>query len=117
MDRVVVQSFDFRILQYWHANYPTVRLAALIENSKSIDANLKELGFIPSIYSPYYKLLSEEMVKELRSMKMRVIPWTVNEPDDMKRLRAWGVDGIITDYPNRAAEIGLGLKGKNGKGK
>lgn len=117
MERVVIQSFDFRVLQYWHTRYPSVRLAALVENTKSINENLKELGFTPSIYSPYYKLLTEEKIKELKALKLRVIPWTVNEPEDMKRLRTWGVDGLITDYPNRAAETGLGLKGKNGNGK
>lgn len=117
LDRVVIQSFDFRILQYWHTKYPAVRLAALVENTKSIDDNLKDLGFTPSVYSPYYKLLSEEKVKEIKTKKMRIIPWTVNETEDMKRLRTWGVDGLITDYPNRAAEIGLGLKGKNGNGR
>lgn len=117
MERVVIQSFDFRVLQYWHTKYPTVRLAALVENSKSIDDNLKQLGFIPAVYSPYYQLLTEEKVKELKARKVRVIPWTVNEIDDMKKLRAWGVDGLITDYPNRAAEMGLGLKGKTGNGK
>jgi glycerophosphoryl diester phosphodiesterase len=40
----------------------------------------------------------------------------VNEVEDMKRLKAWGVDGLITDYPNRAAEIGLGWK-RNGVNK
>ncbi|MCK6617085.1 MAG: glycerophosphodiester phosphodiesterase [Cyclobacteriaceae bacterium] len=117
MERIIIQSFDFRVLQYWHNKYPSVRLAALVENTKSIDENLKELGFMPSVYSPYYKLLTEEKIKELKALKLRVIPWTVNEPEDMKRLRAWGVDGLITDYPNRAAELGLGLKGKNGNGK
>lgn len=117
MERVVIQSFDFRILRHWHTTYPAVRLAALVENTKSIDDNLKDLGFAPSVYSPYYRLLSEEKVREVKARKMRIIPWTVNEVEDMKRLRAWGVDGLITDYPNRAAEIGLGFKGKNGNGR
>jgi glycerophosphoryl diester phosphodiesterase len=54
----VIQSFDFRVLKYWHETYPEVRLAALIENRKSIDQNLAELGFIPSIYSPSFDLLN-----------------------------------------------------------
>jgi glycerophosphoryl diester phosphodiesterase len=33
-----------------------------------------------------------------------VLPWTVNDPDDWKRLLDWGVDGITTDYPDRLAE-------------
>ena len=34
-------------------------------------------------------------------MGLRVVPWTVNEPKDMDRLLAAGVDGLITDFPNR----------------
>lgn len=111
LERVVVKSFDFRVLQYWHKKYSTVRLAALVENRKSAETNLKELGFTPSVYSPDFTLLtSQQIITSLKKKKIRVIPWTVNEPADMKRLKAWGVDGIITDYPNRALEIGMGLK-------
>lgn len=110
-ERVVIQSFDFRVLQYWHKKYPKVRLAALVENKKSVASNLKDLGFSPSIYSPDFTLLkSQSTVADLKKKKIRVIPWTVNEPEDMKRLKSWGVDGIITDYPNRALELGMGLK-------
>lgn len=113
-ERVVIQSFDFRVLKYWHKKYPQVRLAALVENKKSVETNLKELGFSPSIYSPYFILLkSQSTVTALKKKKIRVIPWTVNKSEDMKRLRAWGVDGIITDYPNRAAELGMGIKRTN----
>jgi glycerophosphoryl diester phosphodiesterase len=110
LDRVVIQSFDVRVLKYWHEKYPTVRLAALVENSKSIDSNLSELGFKPSIYSPYFKLITKNHVQYLQQQKIRVIPWTVNEISDMKKIREMGVDGFITDYPNRAANLGLGIK-------
>lgn len=111
LERVVIQSFDFRVLQYWHKKHPQVRLAALVENKKSVEANLRELGFTPSVYSPDFTLLkSQQAVLDLKKKKIRVIPWTVNAPEDMRRLRAWGVDGIITDYPNRAQELGMGLK-------
>ncbi len=112
MERVVIQSFDFRVLKYWHQKYPDVRLAALVENTKSIDANLDELGFKPSIYSPYFELLTKDKVKDLQRRKIRVIPWTVNEEKDMKRIREMGVDGFITDYPDRAAKLGLGIRRK-----
>lgn len=106
-ERVIIQSFDIRTLQYWHSKYPKVQLALLIENIKSPKANIKELGFTPGIYSPYYKLISKKSVTELHSMGMQVIPWTVNDKSEMKKLVSWGVDGIITDYPNRARELGL----------
>jgi glycerophosphoryl diester phosphodiesterase len=120
LDRVVIQSFDFRVLKYWHEKYPEVRLAALVENKKSIDENLSELGFIPSIYSPDFKLLTKETVVLLHAKnvaltekqkeakiksRLRVIPWTVNEPSEMLSVKGMGVDGFITDYPDRAAKF------------
>jgi len=115
-ERVVIQSFDFRILKYFNKTYPHVRLAALVEkvpNPKAARETLNSLGFTPSIYSPDMLLLDKETISIMHKKKIRVIPWTVNEIEDMKRLKSWGVDGLITDYPNRAAEIGLGLK-RNG---
>ncbi len=117
MERVVLQSFDFRVLKYLHKKYPEVRLAALVENLKAIDENVKDLGFIPSIYSPDYTLLDKQEVKHCHELKMRVIPWTVNDPAEMVALKGMGVDGFITDYPNRARKIRmtLALKPKDGK--
>ena len=109
MERIVIQSFDFRVLRYWHKKYPEVRLAALVENVKSIDANLADLGFKPSIYSPYYKLLNRDKVAYLKKKKIRVIPWTVNEESEMLVFKGMGVDGFITDYPDRARKYKMTL--------
>lgn len=104
-NRIVIQSFDFRVLQYFHQKYPEVTLALLIENELSPDENIDSLGFKPDIYSPYYPLLSRESVQNLQEQGIKVIPWTVNEKEDMKQVINWGVDGLITDYPNRYQEI------------
>ncbi len=119
LSRVVIQSFDFRVLKFWHEKYPEVRLAALVDNLKTIDENLIDLGFTPSVYSPDYKLLSKEEVRHCHELRMRVIPWTVNDIDEMLAIKAWDVDGFITDYPNRAARFRqtLNIKVQNGKGK
>ena len=104
-ERVNVQSFDFRLLKYWHQQYPEVRLAVLVANIKSIDTNLANLGFKPEIYSPYYKLLNRRKVRNLHKRGLKVIPWTVNNAKQMKKIIGWGVDGIITDYPHLAKKI------------
>lgn len=114
-DRVVIQSFDFRVLKYWHEKHPEVRLAALVDNLKTIEENIADLGFVPAIYSPEYKLLSKEEIRTCHNKKMRVIPWTVNDPGEMEELKGWGVDGIITDYPDIAKNMGYTNKGGKGK--
>lgn len=110
MNRVVIQSFDFRVLQYWRKKYPEVRLAALVENLKSVQTNIANLGFSPAVYSPYYKLLKKEDIDYLHKQKIRVIPWTVNEENEMLSMRGLGVDGIITDYPDRARKYKMTLE-------
>jgi glycerophosphoryl diester phosphodiesterase len=109
-ERIVIQSFDFRVLKYWHEKHPEVRLAALVENEQTVHSNLSALGFKPSVYSPDFKLLSKDDIEYLHQQKIRVIPWTVNEVEDIKKMRQLGVDGLITDYPDRAAKLGLGIK-------
>lgn len=110
LERVVIQSFDFRVLKYIHEKYPKIRLAALVENKLSVEKNLANLGFSPSIYSPHFQLLKAEDVQQLKENKIRVIPWTINEITEMQTMKEMGVDGIITDYPDRAIKAGLIVK-------
>lgn len=111
-ERVTIQSFDFNILKYWHQQmkagaFPKCSLSALIEPEENNDVqmNLIKLGFKPEVWSPYYQKLTPEIVEKLHSMNIRVIPWTVNTVDDMKKMKAIGCDGLITDYPNRAKDL------------
>jgi glycerophosphoryl diester phosphodiesterase len=109
-ERVTIQSFDFNVLKHWNlqiknGNYLKVSLAALVSNLKGIDTNLESLGFRPDIYSPFYKLLSSDKVTQLHKQGIKVIPWTVNTLSEMQQIKAMGVDGLITDYPDRAQAL------------
>lgn len=101
-DRVIIQSFDFRTLRVLHAKYPKVKTAALIEgvSQRSMQRQLDELGFTPTIYSPYHVNVTKEMVDEAHRHNMKVVPWTVNDKAAINKLRELGVDGIISDYPD-----------------
>ena len=101
-DHVIIQSFDFRTLQYLHQHYPNMKTAMLIEDfdKRSLEDQLIALGFIPSIYSPAYQLVNEELVKKCHKQHIKVIPWTVNDKATINKLKQMGVDGIISDYPN-----------------
>ena len=104
-DRVTIQSFDVRALQATHELRPNMRLALLVENTDSPQKNIARLGFTPQIYSPYFKLVDEKLIDFAKTQRMQVIPWTVNEPEDIKAMLDLGADGIISDYPDRAVQI------------
>ena len=110
-NRVVIQSFDPNTLIEVRALDPRLHLALLIENQDSIEDNLDRLGFIPEIYSPYYQFVDSAMVDEVHSRNMRLIPWTINDSAEMKRLLELGVDGIISDYPNLFEEFASSPQG------
>lgn len=101
-DHVIIQSFDFRTLQYLHQHYPSVATAMLIEDydKRTLSEQLKDLGFVPSIYSPAFQLVKQDLVRKCHQQQMRVIPWTVNDKETIARMKKLGVDGIISDYPN-----------------
>ncbi|WP_343330569.1 glycerophosphodiester phosphodiesterase family protein [Polaribacter staleyi] len=102
--RIVIQSFDPRVLEYIHKTYPEFILAFLTYQN-DFKTNMQMLSFVPAIYSPYFVLLNKEEVANIQKNNMRVIPWTVNKKEDMINLLNMGVDGLITDYPNIAIPL------------
>ncbi|MEH6658949.1 glycerophosphodiester phosphodiesterase family protein [Leeuwenhoekiella marinoflava] len=102
-EHVNVQSFDPAILEVMHQKYPDIELAYLVGENTYAE-NKKDLTFKPEIYSPYYKLLDSTEVSSIRKDGLQIIPWTVNNPEDIEAVIKLKVDGIITDYPERVIE-------------
>ena len=100
---VTLQCFDPPTLAVIHERDSSIQLAYLDESPGRLVKKMKELGFTPAIYSPWEEPLTPAIIAEAKTLNMRVIPWTVNAVDRMRTLRAQGVDGIITDYPDRIA--------------
>ncbi len=112
-DRFTLQSFDVRTLQEARQRQLPIRLSLLVEDTglgpeESLRRGIRALGFVPHIYSPDYHLVDAAVVERAHADEMLVIPWTVNESAEMERLRALGVDGLITDYP----DLGMRLLGE-----
>jgi glycerophosphoryl diester phosphodiesterase len=107
-DRVVLQSFDVRALQYLRTQ-TLIPLSYLLEGPLPEQAPLSELfaplGFVPEVFSPHHSLLTAKFLKKFRQLypTVKVVPWTVNTAPRMQELLQMGVDGIITDYPNLLA--------------
>jgi glycerophosphoryl diester phosphodiesterase len=121
--RVSIQSFDWRTLQLvrqQEPSIPTVHLTVQTANNDNTrdprwmaGLQLADHGSVPrlvkaaggAVWSPNQGALTEALVKEAQGLGLKVIPWTVNQPADMDRLIGWGVDGIITDYPDRLRDV------------
>jgi len=121
--RVSIQSFDWRTLQRVQRlapGIPTVYLTIQTANSDNVKDgrwtagwNLADHGSVPrlvkaaggAVWSPNQGSLTQPLVQEAQALGLKVIPWTVNNPADMERLMGWGVDGLITDYPDRLREV------------
>jgi glycerophosphoryl diester phosphodiesterase len=104
-DRVIVQSFDVRPLQELRKMPVRMPLALLVGGKAGVEENLKKLGFIPNTYSPHYSLVDAALVAKCRERGMKIIPWTVNDVADMVKMKQFDLDGIITDYPDRAVTV------------
>lgn len=104
-ERTTVQSFSSEVLEQYHLMAPDTPLSWLVEDDSPLDEHLKRLSFSPAVYSPNHLILTRDRIEQAQSLGIKVIPWTVNDPDRMKELISWGVDGIITDYPDRLAEL------------
>lgn len=104
-ERCIVQSFDPAILEAVHAERPEITLALLVENTDDLRTNLGRLSFKPAIYSPYFELATDELLRDIRQADMELVVWTVNEEDDINRMVELGVDGIISDYPDRVIRL------------
>ncbi len=134
--RVTIQSFDWRTLQAVQKEAPEIATAYLtvqqswLDNVRAGQASSpwtagfhvgNHGGSLPrmvkaaggAIWSPHFAELTRGQLREAQRLELKVVVWTVNDPADIARMIDWGVDGIISDYPDRlrriAADRGLAL--------
>lgn len=128
VDRVEIQSFDWRTLPLVHQAEPSIPLVALWDEQTWVPGSPWLAGVDPAVVtdpivgamavganiaSPAYAMVDRAFVDHAHALGLTVIPWTVDEAAAMRRLIADGVDGLITNYPAllRAvlAELGMPL--------
>ncbi|MFZ0817558.1 MAG: glycerophosphodiester phosphodiesterase [Candidatus Sulfotelmatobacter sp.] len=96
----VVSSFLPGVLQTLHKIDATIPLGLICETRAQFSLWPK----LPIEYLiPHYTLVRRSVVAKIKAVGKKIFVWTVNVPGEMKRFSAWGVDGIISDYPQRLA--------------
>ena len=74
------------------------------EDGEDFDTFMKKLKFTPEWLSPHYSITTEELVKKCREKGIKIVPWTVDTPEDIKRMIDLKVDAIISNYPDRVLQ-------------
>ena len=128
VNRVTIQSFDWRTLQVVQKEAPEIQTVYLTSQQNFMNNIFADKtdspwtagfhvskfgGSIPrmikaaggAVWSPYYGEVTRENIKEAQSLGLKVVVWTVNSEADMRRLLELGVDGIISDYPDLLREV------------
>lgn len=104
-ERFTLQSFDHRSLWAMHQLNHRVQLAALTKEAPED----KDFGRLASkgatIWSPDKDTVTKARVEAAHAAGLKVVPWTVNDEDEMKRLMAAGVDGLISDRPDLLVRV------------
>lgn len=104
-DRCMIQSFDRRIPRAVYAVDSAVELVVLEEYRRNPFRTRVAIGALDAVgvpvgtYSPQYRMVTKRLVRRMHQRGIRVVPWTVNKPQAMRRLVRKGVDGLITDDP------------------
>ena len=120
-ERIIVQSFDWRGPRQVRRVRPDIAVAWLTRKETVVAARGWWSGSDPTehgdsvpravaaeggpTWGPDFADLNEADLAEAHGLGLRVVPWTVNRPADMRRLIRWGIDGLITDRPDLALQI------------
>lgn len=96
----VVSSFDWTALQQVVLLNWEIRIGVLTETDLDLAVAFAKFIQAKSIH-PYHHLLTAENTAQLQEKGFEVFPWTVNEPEDIKKIKSFNVNGIISDFPDR----------------
>ncbi|MGH8687593.1 MAG: glycerophosphodiester phosphodiesterase [Burkholderiales bacterium] len=100
-DRCTVQSFDWRTLHVVEREAPEIATVYLTGRKQGASQPKAVHDAGGRIWSPNYEQVDSTDVVEARRLGLQVIPWVVDEPGFIERFLDLGVDGLITDYPER----------------
>lgn len=104
-DRYIIQSFDMRVLKYLKSKYPQTKLVLLRGLPYLPHRLIKKLGFVPDYFSPDYRVLCKKDVEYFHRLGAKVLPFTVNDKKTFEKMKAMGVDGVLTDYPDLISNL------------
>lgn len=109
-DRLVVQSRDVRALNYMYEKYPEFAVSYVVDaKAPDFDTYMGYLKFTPQWLRPHHSMTDEALVKKCREKGMKIVPWAVDEQDDIRRILDLKVDAVISNHPDRVIRMTRGF--------
>lgn len=102
---VMYVSFNFSVLKYYREQGNLSRLGYNFRDTWPSPSKIQWLKEANAILCPYYRLLDKECVQRYQGEGFRLIPWVVNEPEEMRYWIDAGIDGVTTDNPFALCEV------------
>ena len=99
-DRFLVSSFDWNALQQVAFLNNKIPIGVLTETDLDLALAFAKFIQAKSIH-PHFHLLTKENTAQMQEKGLQVFPWTINEVEDIQKIKTFNVNGIITDFPNR----------------
>ena len=100
-DNFIVSSFNWKELKELRSINDSIAIAVLTEEEPIADAIAVAKALDATAVNPWFKTLTKAQVRQIHAENFKVYTYTVNEPEDIDRMRDYGVDGIFTNYPDR----------------
>lgn len=98
--RILVSSFEHPAIAEIKRRLPALRVALLYGNEwKGKDLLAPAVAIHAEAIHPSVALVTRGLIRRAHDVGLRVNIWTANRPDTIRRLLAWGADGIFSDYP------------------
>ena len=100
--KFIISSFRWDELKKFRDLNKDIPIAILVDSLYKIDNAIKLAKEINAIaLNPNNKFITKKIVNKIQSNNIKVFPYTINSPKNIKRMKLMGVDAIITDYPER----------------
>lgn len=99
-NQFLISSFDWISLLDIHLLNPEIPLGVLTEYDLELAFAFAKFIDAKSIHA-HYHLLSKKMTMQMQEEGFQVFAWTVNEPEDIQKIKSFNVNGIISDFPDR----------------
>lgn len=112
LNQIIIQSFNRKSLKSLKELHLPIHIGVLLKRRHRLisKSEIKNISQYAQFLNPNYKMINRKLIEQAHQYNLKVMPYTVNDDNEMKKLLELGVDGIITDEPQQLINVLSKLK-------